>query len=46
MAKIDFLTLLDSQITLFNHELQFQKIMTDYEIDLAELEVAVGKRLF
>lgn len=44
VAKIDFLTLLDSQITLLNHQLQFQRIMTDYENNLAELEVVIGKR--
>lgn len=46
VGKIDFLTLLNSQITLFNFEIQYHKVMSDYEKDLAELERMVGKRLF
>ncbi len=46
VGKIDFLTLLDSQITLFNYEIQYRKVMTDYEKDLAALEVVMGKSLF
>src|SRR3990167_1926868 len=38
--KIDFLTLLDNQITLFNYQIQYEKVLTDYEKKLAELEAS------
>jgi outer membrane protein TolC len=44
--KIDFLTLLDNQITLFNYQVQYERVFADYEKKLAELEAVVGKRLF
>ena len=46
VGKIDFLTLLSSQITLFKYEIQYRRVMSDYERDLARLEAVVGKRLF
>ena len=46
VAKIDFLTLLTSQVTLFNYEIEYHRVMKDYEKDLAELEAVVGKRIF
>jgi len=46
VGKIDFLTLLSSQITLFKYEIQYRRVMSDYEKDLAGLEAVVGKRLF
>ena len=44
--KIDFLTLLDSQITLFNYEIEYYKVLSEYEKKLATLETVVGERLF
>ena len=44
--KIDFLTLLDSQITLFNYEIEYYKVLAEYEKKLATLETIVGERLF
>ncbi len=44
--KVDFLTLVDNQITLFNYEIDYYLAITNYENKLAELEAAVGKRLF
>jgi outer membrane protein TolC len=44
--RIDFLTLLDSQITLYNYRIELERILSDYEKNLADLEVAVGKKLF
>lgn len=44
--KVDFLTLLNNQVTLFNFEIQYFRHVTEYEKALAELEVVVGKRLF
>ena len=42
--KVDFLTLLNNQMTLLNYEMEYYRVLGDYEISLAELEVAVGKR--
>lgn len=44
--KVDFLTLLDNQITLFNYETEYYGILTDYEKKIAELETLVGGPLF
>lgn len=46
VGNVDFLMLLESQITLFNHEIQHYHHLTAYEIVLAELEAVVGKQLF
>lgn len=44
--KVDFLTLVNNQITLFNYEIDYYRAITSHENKLAELEAAVGKRLF
>jgi outer membrane protein, heavy metal efflux system len=41
--KVDFLTLLDSQIALFNYEREYYDSLADYQIKRAELEALVGK---
>ena len=46
VGSVDFITLLDNQLTLFNYQLSYHQLLTDYEKDLAELEAIVGKRLF
>jgi len=46
VGSIDFLALLDSQITLFDYQLSYYQVLADYEKDLAEIEAVVGKRLF
>jgi len=46
VGNVDFMTLLDNQITLFNYQLSYHQVLTDYEKDLAEVEAVVGKRLF
>ena len=46
VGNVDFLALIDSQITLCNFETQSSELLADYEKELAELEVVVGKRLF
>jgi cobalt-zinc-cadmium efflux system outer membrane protein len=42
--KVDFLTLLNNQMMLFNYEMEYYRVLSDHEKSLAELEVAVGKR--
>jgi len=44
--KADFMTLLDSQMTLYKYELEYHQALTDYEKNIANLEAVVGKRLF
>ncbi|OGP90413.1 MAG: hypothetical protein A2157_08180 [Deltaproteobacteria bacterium RBG_16_47_11] len=42
--KVDFLTLLDSQITLYKYEIEYHQALTEYEKNAANLEAVVGKR--
>jgi outer membrane protein TolC len=42
--KIDFMTLLDSQMTLYRYELEYHEALTEYEKNVSNLEAAVGKR--
>ncbi|MDD5287463.1 MAG: TolC family protein [Desulfuromonadaceae bacterium] len=43
--KVDFLTLLDSRITLFNFERELYESQAEYMMKLAQLEAAVGVEL-
>ena len=40
--KVDFLTLLNNQITLFKYEIEYYRAIRDHEITLAEMEETVG----
>jgi outer membrane protein, heavy metal efflux system len=42
--KADFLTLLDSQMTLYKYELEYHRALTEYEKSVASLGAAVGRR--
>jgi outer membrane protein TolC len=42
VARVDFLTLLDNQVTLFRHDLDYFRLVADFGRDLAELERIVG----
>jgi outer membrane protein TolC len=42
--KADFMTLLDSQMTLYKYELEYHQALTEYEKNVANLEWIVGKR--
>jgi cobalt-zinc-cadmium efflux system outer membrane protein len=44
--KVDFVTLINNQITLYDYEIDYYKTLTDYENTLAGIEVMVGERLF
>jgi len=46
VGTVDFLTLLTNLLALFNAELEYYRILTNYEKNLADLELAEGKRLF
>ena len=43
--KADFMTLLDSQMTLYKYELEYHQALTEYEKNVASLGAAIGKRL-
>lgn len=42
VASVDFLTLVDSQATLFRHELDYQDLLAGFGRDLAALEQTIG----
>ena len=42
VGKVDFLTLLDNRLTLFNFEKEYYRTMGEYQISLARLEWAIG----
>jgi outer membrane protein TolC len=42
--KVDFMTLLDSQMTLYRYGLEYHQALTEYEKNVANLEAVVGKR--
>ncbi len=44
--KVDFLTLLNNQVSLFDFEIEYYRHVIQREKKLAELESVVGKRLF
>ncbi|MBN2091714.1 TolC family protein, partial [candidate division KSB1 bacterium] len=44
--KVDFLTLLNNQMTLLNYEMEYYRVLSDYQKSLAKLEFAVGKQLY
>lgn len=43
--KVDFLTLVNNQVSLLNYELDYYRILSDYYKNIAELEALVGNRL-
>ncbi|MEJ2199799.1 MAG: TolC family protein, partial [Desulfuromonadaceae bacterium] len=42
VGRVDFLTLLDSLMTLYRYQLDYQRALADYQGSLARLEAAVG----
>ena len=44
--KVDFLTLLNNQVTLLDWEIKYHRELANYEQTLANLEQTVGKSLF
>jgi len=43
--KVDFLSLLSAQLTLFNEEIEYYRLLTQYQKHLARLEAEVGTPL-
>ncbi len=46
VGKIDFMTLVDNFMSLYNYQIQYEKVFADYHSKLAELEMLIGVRLF
>ncbi|MDO9351478.1 MAG: TolC family protein [Deltaproteobacteria bacterium] len=46
VGKADFMTLLDSRMTLYRYELEYHQALTEYEKNVASLEAIVGRQLF
>lgn len=42
VGDVDFLTLLDAQVTLYQHELDYNRLLADFAENVAKLEKAVG----
>jgi outer membrane protein TolC len=42
VGRVDFLGLLDAQVTLYRHELEYHRLLADFATNLASLERAVG----
>jgi cobalt-zinc-cadmium efflux system outer membrane protein len=45
VGSVDFLTLLDSQVTLYSDELAYHHLLSEFATNLADLEQAVGKEI-
>lgn len=43
--KADFMTLLDSQMTVYKYELGYHQALTEYEKNVASMGAAIGKQL-
>ena len=44
--RVDFLTLLDNQMTVLDYEIGYASALSNYNIALAEIELLTGKALF
>jgi outer membrane protein, heavy metal efflux system len=44
--RVDFLTLLDSQMTVLDYEISYASALSNYNIALAEIELLTGQTLF
>jgi outer membrane protein TolC len=45
VSKVDFLTMLDSMVTLFTYEREYYGSVSDYQVKRAQLEALVGEEL-
>ena len=45
VGKVDFMTLLDNRVTLFNYEREYQDSLAEYQMNRAQLEALVGGEL-
>lgn len=45
VGRVEFLTLLDAQAMLFNYELTYFRVLSDFAKTLAELKRVVGEEI-
>jgi outer membrane protein TolC len=45
VGRVDFLALLDAQVTLYRQELDYDRLLADFATNLAALERAVGRKV-
>ena len=45
VGRVEFLTVLDDQATVFNYETEYFRVLSDFAKNLAELERVVGKEI-
>lgn len=45
VSRVDFLTVLENQATVFNYETEYFRVLSDFAKNLAELERVVGKEI-
>jgi len=43
--KVDFITMMDTLMTLFKYETQYYRLLSEHRKNFAEIETAVGKPL-
>ncbi len=46
VGKIDFMTLVDNFMSLYNYQIQYEKVFANYHSKLAEIEMLTGTKLF
>jgi cobalt-zinc-cadmium efflux system outer membrane protein len=44
--KVDFITLVNNQITLYNYRIEYYKALTGFENTISDIEATIGKRLY
>lgn len=44
VGKVDFMTLLDSQMTLYRYELEYHQALSEYHKNVSSLEAIIGRR--
>ncbi len=44
--QVDFLTVLSNELTLYNYQIKYYRALADHEKSMAQLERAIGRRLY
>jgi outer membrane protein TolC len=43
--QVDFITLMNNQITLLNHEIEYYRVLKDYQLNVANIEMVCATKL-
>lgn len=46
VGKVDFLTLLDNELKLYKYQIEYYRVLTDYEKFVSDMELAIGRRIY